>query len=83
VTLHGIHQQPLPGVANLGTRPTVDGTQFLLEVHLFDFQKTIYGQYVEVEFICKLRNEQRFNSFEALKQQIVQDVQVAKAVFSS
>jgi riboflavin kinase/FMN adenylyltransferase len=83
VTLHGIHQQPLPGVANLGTRPTVDGTQFLLEVHLFDFQKTIYGQYVEVEFICKLRDEQRFNSFSALKQQIVQDVQVAKAVFSS
>jgi riboflavin kinase/FMN adenylyltransferase len=83
VTLHGIYSQPLPGVANLGTRPTVDGSQFLLEVHLFDFQKTIYGQYVEVEFIRKLRDEQRFNSFAALKQQIMQDVQVAKAVFSS
>jgi riboflavin kinase/FMN adenylyltransferase len=83
VTLHGIDSQPLPGVANLGTRPTVDGSQFWLEVHLFDFQKTIYGQYVEVEFIRKLRDEQRFNSFAALKQQIMQDVQVAKAVFSS
>jgi riboflavin kinase/FMN adenylyltransferase len=83
VTLHGIYSQPLPGVANLGTRPTVNGSQLLLEVHLFDFQRTIYGQYVEVEFIRKLRDEQRFNSFAALQQQIMQDVQVARAVFSS
>jgi riboflavin kinase/FMN adenylyltransferase len=81
VYLHGITKQPIAGVANLGTRPTVDGTQLLLEVHLFDFQKTIYGHTVKVEFVRKLRDEQRFASFDALKQQIQIDVQTAKAIF--
>ncbi|RKZ46649.1 MAG: bifunctional riboflavin kinase/FAD synthetase [Candidatus Parabeggiatoa sp. nov. 3] len=81
VYLHGITKQPIVGVANLGTRPTVDGSQLLLEVHLFDFQKTIYGHTVKVEFVRKLRDEQRFASFDALKQQIQIDVQTAKAIF--
>lgn len=81
VYLHGITTKPLTGVANLGTRPTLSGNQLLLEVHLFNFKKTIYGHYVEVEFVRKLRDEQRFASFEALKQQIEQDVQVAKTIF--
>lgn len=80
VTLHGITNQPLPGVANLGTRPTVGGDDVLLEVHLFNFDRTIYGHYVEVEFVHKLRNEQRFASLEALKQQIEIDVRLAKSV---
>ena len=79
VTLHGITEIPLAGVANLGTRPTVDGHQLLLEVHLFDFDKTIYGYSVEVEFIHKLRDEQRFTSFSALKRQIEIDIQLAKS----
>ena len=81
VLVHGLKNKPLAGVANLGTRPTVDGHQLLLEVHLFDFDKTIYGHRVEIEFVKKLRDEQRFASFEALKQQIIIDVQKAKAVF--
>ncbi len=81
VTVHGVAEKPLSGVANLGTRPTIDGSQLLLEVHLFNFNKTIYGHYVEVEFVRKLRDEQRFASFEALKQQIEKDVQLARAVF--
>jgi riboflavin kinase/FMN adenylyltransferase len=80
VTLHGITKKPLAGVANLGTRPTIDGHKLLLEVHLFDFDRTIYGHYVEVEFVRKLRNEQRFASIEALKLQIEKDVQLAKSV---
>ncbi len=80
--LHGITEKPLTGVANLGTRPTFDGHQLLLEVHLFDFEKTIYGRYVEVEFVRKLREEQRFTSFNALKRQIEIDVQLAKTVFN-
>jgi riboflavin kinase/FMN adenylyltransferase len=80
VTLHGVTKQPLAGVANLGTRPTLDGERFLLEVHLFDFDKTIYGHYVEVEFIRKIRNEQKFASFDALKAQIKKDVESAKAI---
>ncbi|HAI70414.1 MAG TPA: bifunctional riboflavin kinase/FAD synthetase [Gammaproteobacteria bacterium] len=81
VYLHGITKEPIVGVANLGTRPTVDGSQLLLEVHLFDFEKTIYGHTVKVEFVRKIREEQRFASFEALKQQIQIDVQTAKAIF--
>jgi len=81
VYLHGITKEPIVGVANLGTRPTVDGSQLLLEVHLFDFEKTIYGHTVKVEFVRKIREEQRFASFDALKQQIQIDVQTAKAIF--
>lgn len=70
------------GVANVGTRPTVDGTRSLLEVHLFEFNAQIYGQVIEVEFIAKLRNEQRFESIEQLKQQILADVDAAKDYFN-
>ena len=83
VLVHGLKKEPSTGVANLGTRPTVDGHQFLLEIHLFNFDKTIYGHDVEVEFVKKIRDEQRFASFEALKQQITLDVQTAKAVFDN
>ena len=50
VEMHGVDGQPLPGVANVGTRPTVDGTRSLLEVHLFDFDRDIYGCHVRVMF---------------------------------
>jgi riboflavin kinase / FMN adenylyltransferase len=69
---------PLFGVANLGTRPTVDGTRFMLEVHLFDYAKEFYGQYIEVEFLKKIRDEKRFDNIEALKAQIALDVNEAK-----
>ncbi|MDM8568542.1 bifunctional riboflavin kinase/FAD synthetase [Thiotrichales bacterium HSG1] len=83
VFLHGVADQPLAGVANLGTRPTIDGKKLLLEVHILNFDKQIYGHYVEVEFVKKLRSEQKFVSFEALKQQIEIDVQLAKVLFNS
>ena len=82
VLLYGIDEQPLAGVANLGTRPTVADDQMLLEVHVLDFDKNIYGHYVEVEFVSKLRSEQKFTSFKALKQQIEIDVKAAKLIFS-
>ena len=70
------------GVANMGKRPTINGTIQLLEVHLFDFSENIYGQMVEVEFCQKIRDEIKFPSFEALKAQIEQDVKTAKAFFA-
>ena len=70
------------GVANIGTRPTVDGTRTLLEVHLFDFNQDIYGQLIEVEFCHKIRDEQRFASLDELKVQIAQDVVDAKQFFN-
>lgn len=69
------------GVANLGKRPTINGVTQLLEVHIFDFNQNIYGQFLEVEFSHKLRHEQKFSSLEALKQQIELDILQAKRLF--
>ncbi|MBU2879703.1 MULTISPECIES: bifunctional riboflavin kinase/FAD synthetase [Alteromonadaceae] len=68
----------LNGVANVGIRPTVNGQRSQLEVHMFDFNKQIYGQLIQVEFIKKLRDEIKFESFELLKKQIEFDAQIAR-----
>jgi len=81
VRVHGLASQALPGVANVGVRPTVDGTKALLEVHLLDFEQNIYGKHVKVEFCEKLRDEQRFETVELLKQQIAKDVIKAREYF--
>jgi len=70
--------EPIYGIANLGNRPTVDGKSNRLEVHLFDFDKDIYGEFLTVEFLHKVRDEQKFTSVELLQLQIKQDVSVAK-----
>ncbi|MBE2896417.1 bifunctional riboflavin kinase/FAD synthetase [Pasteurellaceae bacterium HPA106] len=70
------------GVANMGNRPTVDGlSRPLLEVHLFDFSHSLYGQSIEVIFHHKLRPEVKFASLEQLKAQIWQDAEKAKQFF--
>jgi riboflavin kinase / FMN adenylyltransferase len=71
------------GVANIGFRPTVGGSKALLEVHLFDFNEDLYGQLVHVEFLHKIRNEKKFDSFELLKQQILDDAEIAKEYFEN
>jgi riboflavin kinase/FMN adenylyltransferase len=70
-----------PGVANVGVRPTLSGTQARLEVHLFDFSGDLYGQQVKVLLRHKLREEQKFDSFTALKEQIERDALAARAWF--
>ncbi len=80
VKVHGVISQTLFGVANLGRRPTVDGHKQLLEVYLLDFQQSIYGKFLQIEFIQKIRDEQRFASVDLLKQQIEQDVESAKKI---
>lgn len=71
------------GVANVGIRPTVGGaTKPILEVHLLDFAGDLYGEQVEVSFVKKLRDEQKFPSFDALKQQIYRDIDEAKRFFA-
>ncbi|MGZ8191707.1 MAG: bifunctional riboflavin kinase/FAD synthetase [Methylococcaceae bacterium] len=83
VTMTGIDDMEFQGVANVGTRPTVDGgSKVILETHLFDFDKEIYGRYVEVHFRQKIRDEMRFQSIEQLKAQIVKDVREAKKIFA-
>ncbi|MCM2680602.1 bifunctional riboflavin kinase/FAD synthetase [Echinimonas agarilytica] len=61
------------GMANIGTRPTVNGTRCQLEVHIFDFEGNLYGQRIRVELVAKLREEQPFASVEALTAQLHQD----------
>ncbi|MBD3671750.1 MAG: bifunctional riboflavin kinase/FAD synthetase, partial [Gammaproteobacteria bacterium] len=74
--------EPVAGVANVGIRPTVDGTRAQLEVHLFDFDGDIYGEHVQVEFRRKLREEKRFDSFDELKAQIEKDAAQAREFFN-
>ncbi len=72
-----------PGVANLGVRPTFDRTTPLLEVHLFDFAGDLYGAPIEVEFVERLRDEQRFSGLDALKAQIARDAERARAILGA
>ncbi|HIE0879840.1 TPA: riboflavin kinase, partial [Serratia marcescens] len=81
VEVYGLGPQPLPGVANIGTRPTVAGVRQQLEVHLLDVTMDLYGRHIEVVLRAKLRNEQRFASLDALKQQIANDVVTARKFF--
>ena len=72
------------GVANLGYRPTVGAgkAERLLELHLFDLEREIYGEEMEVRFLRYLRPEQKFENLEALKTQIARDVEQARESFS-
>lgn len=72
----------LQGVANVGYRPTVDGSRCILETHLFDFDESLYGELLQIHFMHKLRDEIKFSSVEALISQIHQDIGAAKAYFS-
>lgn len=78
VEMFGLEGEPVSGVANVGTRPTVDGTRTLLEVHLLEFDRDIYGRQVSVEFLHKLRDEQRFESFDELRARIGRDIEEAR-----
>ena len=74
---------PYDGVASLGTRPTVDGVEPLLEVHLFDFAGDLYGRRLSVDFVAKLRDEERFASLEALTEQMHRDAARAREILGA
>jgi riboflavin kinase/FMN adenylyltransferase len=82
VRVFGIEPEPMNAVASLGTRPTVDGTEMLLEVHIFDFAGDVYGCELEVEFVAKLRDEIKFDSLEALVSQMQIDAAQARGILS-
>ncbi len=75
--------QVLPGVANVGVRPTIDDHTLkpILEVHLFDFSGDIYGKRAKVVFRQKIRDEKKFAGIEALKEAIMNDIEDAKTFF--
>ena len=83
VTMHSKKYGDIAGIANIGRRPTVDGKHVQLEVHLFDFDKSIYGERVCVSFQHKIRDEKKFDSFDDLKQQIQIDYAAAKKLLYS
>jgi riboflavin kinase/FMN adenylyltransferase len=79
VEVEGVAEGLLPGVANLGFRPTVGGDRLLLEVHLINFSGIFYGDRVRVIFRKRIRAETKFDSFDALKEQIRKDTLAAAA----
>jgi riboflavin kinase/FMN adenylyltransferase len=73
----------VPGVANLGTRPTVNGQDLRLEAHILDFDADLYGRTIEIRFEHQLRGERRFANLDALKEQIGADIIAARAFFET
>jgi riboflavin kinase/FMN adenylyltransferase len=79
VRVRGIGARALPGIASLGTRPTVGGGEVLLEAHVFDFDADLYGRWLAVEFVARLREERKFESLEAMVVQMHVDARQARA----
>ena len=83
VSVDGLEEGALPGIANIGIRPTVGGKEPLLEVHLFDYSREIYGHLISVRFHQKIRNEKQFSSIDELKNQIEKDIEHSRDWFRS
>ena len=82
VQVHGLEEQPLPGVASIGVRPTVDDSgRVLLETHLFDYAKQCYGRLIRVEFLKKLRDEEKYVDLPTLTAAIASDAVQARTYF--
>lgn len=78
--VHGVGDRPWPSVSSFGTRPTVDGVEPLLEAHLFDFDGDLYGKRIDVEFVAKLRDEEKFDGLDALTAQMERDAAAARTL---
>ena len=76
-------EEEFGGMLNIGNRPTVDGTLKTIEVNIFNFDREIYGENLKVEFLLKIRNEQKFNGLAELKAQITKDKETCLAIFES
>jgi riboflavin kinase/FMN adenylyltransferase len=78
--VHGVGAQPWPSVSSFGTRPTVDGKEPLLEAHLFDFDGDLYGKLIEIEFVARLRDEEKFPDLPTLVVQMDRDAAQARHI---
>lgn len=83
VRVSGIDDGPVDGVASVGTRPTFDGIKPLLEVHLFDFDRDIYGEYIHVDFVERLRSEIKYDEVEELVAQMHIDADNARIALAN
>jgi len=75
----GLPGGPLDGVASVGSRPTVGGSKPLLEVYIFDFDRDIYGSYITVQFVARLREERKYSDLDSMVAQMHRDVAAARA----
>ncbi len=82
VRVSGAGLRDHPAVVSLGTRPTVNGTDPLLEVHVFDFDGDLYGRYLDVDFVARLRDELKFDSLDALVAQMHRDAAQARELLA-
>ncbi len=78
--VHGVGALPWPSVSSFGTRPTVDGKEPLLEAHLFDFDGDLYGKLIEIEFVSRLRDEEKFPDLPTLVVQMDRDAAQARHI---
>jgi riboflavin kinase/FMN adenylyltransferase len=83
VRVHGLPGGPNDAVASVGTRPTFAGTKPLLEVHVFDFDEDVYGAYIHVDFIGRLRSEVKFDDISELVAQMHRDADNAKSILAA
>jgi len=83
VRVTGADWGPLDAVASIGTRPTFGGIKPLLEVHIFDFDRDIYGEYIHVDFIGRLRSEEKFDDVDELVEQMHRDSELAKEILAA
>jgi riboflavin kinase/FMN adenylyltransferase len=83
VRVSGRNWGPLDAVASVGTRPTFEGTKPLLEVHIFDFDKNVYGEYIHVDFIARLRSEEKFDDVKDLIEQMHRDSARAREILAA
>ncbi len=83
VRVSGLAEGTMDGVASVGTRPTFDLIKPLLEVYLFDFDREIYGEYIHVDFIEFLRDEEKFESVEELVAQMQLDAENARSILAA
>ena len=78
--VHGVGDSPWPSVSSFGTRPTLDGVEPLLEAHLFDFNGDLYGRRIEVEFVARLRDEEKYPDLPTLVAQMDRDAAQARHI---
>jgi riboflavin kinase/FMN adenylyltransferase len=83
VRVHGVDGSARPGVASVGSRPTVGGGEVLLEAHIFDWQGDLYGRYLGVDFVAKLREEAKFPDLDALVERMHIDAREARHVLAA
>jgi riboflavin kinase/FMN adenylyltransferase len=83
VRVHGIEGRALDAVASVGDRPTFNGTKPILEVHLFDFDGNLYGEYIHVDFVARLRGQEKYERVEDLVAQMHRDADNARSILKA